>query len=347
MRYESFMNQPPVFLISLDFELHWGRFDKWPLDPTTKEGKFYQDYFSNTRKVIPQMLQAMQHHGVHATWATVGFLFHKSREELTSNYPTLLPTFTNQQMSAYHFIDTTGIGKDESDDPFHFGASLIHQINQTAGMEVGSQTHSHYYACAPGQTADQFRADLKAACAVAKARGINIVSIVMPKNEVNSEYLPILKENGILAVRVNPDVWYWDIPVHKKVTTWNRLCRTADCYFPIGKRKSFSISSIRQSPSGPWLIPASRFLRPHNAQFTILNRIRMRRILNEMNVAARNGEVYHLWWHPHNFGAHPVESMRALDQILNHFQQLKNEYGMISLNMAETTALIARQSSAQ
>ena len=39
-----------IFTISLDFELHWGGFEKWPIEE-------YRQYFLNTRKVIPEMLK--------------------------------------------------------------------------------------------------------------------------------------------------------------------------------------------------------------------------------------------------------------------------------------------------
>ena len=56
-----------------------------------------------------------------------------------------------------------------------------------------------------------------------------------------------------------------------------------------------------------------------------------------MEEAARAGEVYHLWWHPHNFGNFPLENMEGLNRILNHYQYLKNKYGMESCTMSELT----------
>ena len=64
-----------IFTISLDFELHWGGFEKWSLPQ-------YQQYFFNTRKVIPQMLSLFEKHEVHVTWASVGMLFHNNNESL-------------------------------------------------------------------------------------------------------------------------------------------------------------------------------------------------------------------------------------------------------------------------
>src|SRR5688572_22888753 len=98
-----------IFIVSLDFELHWGGFEKWPIEK-------YSEYFLNTRNIIPEMLKLFTQFEVHATWATVGLLFHNSREIQVKFSPTLKPTYQSQELSAYSFIDRIGIGVSESDD---------------------------------------------------------------------------------------------------------------------------------------------------------------------------------------------------------------------------------------
>jgi peptidoglycan/xylan/chitin deacetylase (PgdA/CDA1 family) len=340
--------EPGIFTISLDFELHWGGFEKWPLHtentnrffrPSTI-GPDYRRYFLNTRLIIPEMLETLAGHGAHVTWATVGLLFHQSRKELLENIPSQLPSFQQEHLSAFNYINTTGIGEDETTDPFHFAPSLIRLIKKTPGMEIGSHTYAHYYACEQGQTAAQFRADLVAAKNVAELNDIQLSSLVLPRNQVNPDYLEICYQEGFKAVRVNPTDWYWEIPPNEPVSLWKRLNRTADAYIPIGQRKSYPLSSIQNNPGMPKLIPASRFLRPYKKWYGPANEIRLNRILQEMESAARNQEVYHLWWHPHNFGFFPRQSMEGLQRILSHFIKLNDKYGMVSMNMAElTTAL--------
>ena len=101
-----------TFTISLDFELHWGGFEKWPLDQ-------YRQYFLNTRELIPGMLALFEQHQVHVTWATVGMLLHDSKQSLLQNAPQLKPAYVHQQLSAYHFIESVGIGNHEEEDPLH------------------------------------------------------------------------------------------------------------------------------------------------------------------------------------------------------------------------------------
>src|SRR5258706_4582321 len=126
-----------TFTISLDFELHWGGFEKWPLEK-------YRTYFSNTRRVIPEMLHLFREYEVHVTWAAVGMLLHRSRKELMENVPEHKPTYSEPKLSAYHFIEETGIGENEGEDPFHFAPSLVEQILLTPHQELVTHTLAHY-----------------------------------------------------------------------------------------------------------------------------------------------------------------------------------------------------------
>jgi hypothetical protein len=54
-----------------------------------------------------------------------------------------------------------------------------------------------------------------------------------------------------------------------------------------------------------------------------------------MTHAAKKGEVYHLWWHPHNFGRNTEANFHFLEKVLKHFKRLKQEYGFKSLSMIQ------------
>ena len=58
-----------------------------------------------------------------------------------------------------------------------------------------------------------------------------------------------------------------------------------------------------------------------------------------MTKAAKTGSLYHLWWHPHNFGNNVEKNMKFLEEILKHYQYLSGKYGMVSLNMEEAGKL--------
>jgi hypothetical protein len=63
--------------------------------------------------------------------------------------------------------------------------------------------------------------------------------------------------------------------------------------------------------------------------------MKISRIKSEMTRAAQNGEVYHLWWHPHNFGSYPGESLSGLREIVQHYSECQKRFKMKSLSMGE------------
>lgn len=310
------------FIISLDFELHWGGAHQWDL-------KKMHNYFLDGRKAVVQMLDLFQQHQVRATWATVGYLFAKDKEQLLSYCPDLKPSYTNGNISAYHYFDQ--VGKNEQEDPFHFGGSLIQEILNTPGQELATHTFSHYFCTEEGQTVAQFEADLKAAQKIADENfGIFSKSLVFPRNQYNPEYLKIVRENHIQTLRSNPDVWFWN----KSYGKFTPLFRAADTLISISSGLSFDGKDLEINHD-ILEIPASRFFRPYIKKEEFFQALKMKRIKTEMLQAAKNNKIYHLWWHPHNFGNDLQRNMLQLKEILAYFTELKELYGFQSANMID------------
>lgn len=157
------------FVISLDFELLWGVRDHADRDS-------YGKNVLGARTAVPKMLELFAENGISATWATVGFLFCETKEELMASLPSEQPTYSNPRLSNFSYLDE--VGKDERSDPYYFAPSLISEIQQTPGQEIGTHTLSHYYCLEDGQSLSAFEADIVAARKLADARGIALRSIV-------------------------------------------------------------------------------------------------------------------------------------------------------------------------
>ncbi|GAA5026530.1 hypothetical protein GCM10011506_12200 [Marivirga lumbricoides] len=318
-----------TFTISLDLELHWGGFEKWPLDQAKRS------YFDNTRELIPELLRQFEQYGVHVTWATVGMLMHTKKSELIENFPALKPRYKQSELSAYSFIETQGIGNNEEEDPYHFAHSLVKKIPDYKGQELASHSFAHYYCNEEGQNVKEFDADCKAIQYAARKYNQDLQSLVFPRNQFNADYLKVCHNNGIKIVRANPVDWWWNTADGAlKESKWKRFNRGLDAYFNIGGKTSYTSQAIKKEEN-VYLLPASRLLRPYNPKETFLNQKKINRIKKEMSIAAQNGEFYHLWWHPHNFGLYPEQSMKGLAEILQHFKSLQNKFNMRSLNMSE------------
>ena len=321
------MNETNGFLvISLDFELLWGVFDK--VDHKEKE-----TYFKNTRKVIPEILNLFSEYEIHCTWATVGMLFNENWEDWKKEIPKISPNYKNTNLSAYDYGNSI---KSRETEFLCFASDLIQQILNTANQEIGTHTYSHYYCLEEGQTLPSFQADLEKAIELAGNMGIELKSLVFPRNQFNEDYLKVCYELGIVNVRSNPTDWYWRDTQNDSLK--NKIFRTGDAYLgPINK--SYSLTDLYFEKGKPLSQKASRLLRSYSSN-KFLNDLKLKRIKSEMTTAAKNNEIYHLWWHPHNFGNNPVENLSDLRQILNHYLVCKEKYGFQTATMNEIGSLI-------
>jgi peptidoglycan/xylan/chitin deacetylase (PgdA/CDA1 family) len=312
-----------IFVISLDFELFWG---VW--DVTTKER--YGANILGVREVIPQLLNLFDEYNIRSTFATVGFLFAKDKKDLNTYLPAIRPCYSKENYNVYA-EELASVGNSDVDDPYHFGYTLFEQLKQS-DHEIGTHTFCHYYCLEEGQSIDEFDADIKAAKQIAAKHNIELSSIVFPRNQVNHEYLSVLKDNGINAYRGNPTSWIYKPRKFTAEVLFIRLCRLLDTYLPIS---GYNTHTVDKEAALPINIPASRFLKPYNKKLAWLEKIKLKRIMNEMTKAAQKNELYHLWWHPHNFGINITENIANLTIILNHYQVLHNKYGFINSTMTE------------
>lgn len=322
------MSSAGTFTISLDFELYWGVRDKRQIS----------DYGANilgVRDVVPCLLDEFSRFGIHCTWATVGLLFFDRKEELLQFLPDTKPEYANPALSPYPALE--GIGETEREDPYHYALSLIRRIMSHDGQEIGTHTFSHYYCLEPGQTADAFRADLAAARAAAMRLKVEPRSLVFPRNQFNAGYLQICREAGIVAFRGNEEAWSHSA-VGGGEGCVRRGTRLIDSYLSLSGHHCYAPDL---DPSGLVNTRSSRFLRPVSRRLRALEAVRLRRIKNGMTHAARTGTVFHLWWHPHNFGADLDANARFLRRILAHYRDLSERYGMRSLTMGELAEAFA------
>tara|TARA_R110002049_G_C9167516_1_gene561586 strand:+ start:3601 stop:4611 length:1011 start_codon:yes stop_codon:yes gene_type:complete len=321
------MNTKGKFIISLDFELFWGVRDK----------RRIEDYASALEKVhelFPDMLDLFGDYEIKATFATVGLLFAKDKKEMFRFCPDLKPNYKDATLSPYtdNFINV----KENSDmDPYHFALPLIQLIrDKYPEHEIGSHTFSHYYCQEYGQTLREFKADLASAIEIAKSKEIELFSLVFPRNQFNPEYLEVCREMGILTYRGNEVAWYFSPDSKEGTTLKKKIYRTLDCYINISGHNTYSLSDLISEK--PYNIPSSRFFRPYMAiGGKMLNYLKLYRIKRSMTHAAKNNLMYHLWWHPHNFGQNTEKNMETLKSVLEHYRKLNIQYGFESITMKD------------
>jgi peptidoglycan/xylan/chitin deacetylase (PgdA/CDA1 family) len=313
-----------ALVISLDFELAWGVQDVLDADGA------YRANLLGAREVIPRILDLFARYEVAATWATVGFLFAESREELAAYGPAERPTYADPRRDPYRIA----VGSNEADDPLHFAPSLVRTIAAAPRQEVGTHTFSHYYCLEPGQTVAQFEADLRAAVAIAAAKGITLRSLVLPRHQVRTDYLPAIARAGLHVHRTNEANRLSRPYATGQDPLAIRAARLADAYLPLTGANAVPWTHIAPDAHGLVDVRESRFLRPFSARMRALEPLRVARIAGAMRVAAERRAVCHLWWHPHNFGVHQDGNLANLRALLEAFARLRDSHGMASMTMA-------------
>jgi peptidoglycan/xylan/chitin deacetylase (PgdA/CDA1 family) len=325
-----------ALVISLDFELHWGVRDKCAPD-----GPYLQNLLG-ARKAIPQILDLFEEFDVAATWATVGFLFAESRREREEFSPGIRPHYTDSRLDPY--LEPTG--ESETDDLLHYAPSLIGQIRARGKQEIATHTFSHYYCLEPGESPEAFAADLRSAVAIAKHHGIDVRSIVFPRNQFRPEYEDLLKAADIACYRGNETNWMYRPRPRSAETLAVRAPRLLDHYVSLSGPKLVRWEEVRQ-PSGLCNVRSSMFLRPHSVQRKGLEPARLRRIAGEIEAAAEQRGIFHLWWHPHNFGTQTEQNLEFLRSVLEVFSRCRATRGMQSLSMLGVADLVTKDEAAE
>jgi peptidoglycan/xylan/chitin deacetylase (PgdA/CDA1 family) len=315
------------FVISLDYELHWGFFE-------LKTVEEYQENLDNTRKVIERLLDLSDKYNVKLTFATVGFLFAKNKDELIDFIPEQTPDYDKTELDPYAILED--VGYNEKDDPYHFGHSILKRIIENNNHEVGTHTFSHYYCTESGQNKSHFKEDINAALDIAENLNTNIESIVFPRNMFNPEYLDVCYKLGIKSYRGTEDSFLYQLENNPESPyySWQifRVLRMLDSYLNLTGKHTYDLKKTNNK-NKIINLPQSRFLRPYNKSLKLLEPFKIRRIKKAMQHAAKHNELFHLWWHPHNFGMHMDKNFENLEDIFKEYKWLNEKHQFKSETM--------------
>ncbi len=201
----------------------------------------------------------------------------------------------------------------------------VAQINE---RDVGTEDHS-------------FRADLASAVATAQRYGIHLQALVFPRNQFNPAYAQDIVDAGFRVCRINAAGWlYREGAGDRYFRPDVRAARLLDAYLGLAGSQVIAWDAI-PFVNGLCCLPESRFLRPFAPRLRAIEPLRLERITGEIQKAARDRGVFHLWWHPHNFGRYTEENLALLRRILQAFQRCRETWGMRSLTMSDAAAVAA------
>lgn len=319
-------------VISLDYELLWGGIEKRFPDG------YGQSNVKNVPEVLDRLISLFEKYGVHATVATVGLIMEDDAVHALADVPKTTPSYKKGILSPYNNDYIKKIKKEN--ESLYFSPDCVRKLHLSKNIEVATHTFCHYYCWEEGQTIEEFRADIQKAKELAQRCDVQLMSIVFPRNEVSDDYLKVCSENGISVYRGNPRMFFSKQKGRVKRVI-RRLLRIADNYINISGHNTYSINELEEN-KGCLNVPASRFLRPYNKKFSALEPLRLSRIKGDIRYAAKHNQLYHLWWHPHNFGNHINENLTFLENILKEYCRCHTEYGMQSYTMHEVQEIKTR-----
>lgn len=303
------------FVISLDFELYWGVSD-------SKSLKDYLDNLENVEKIIKKTLKIFSDYSIEATWAYVGFLNFESIDELRRFVSKIKKyNYTKGIKNNYdllHFFS-------RKQSKYLFLPKIIDLINESKGQELGCHNFSHLFSNNEGISIKDFNTDIDLFIKRSNEKKYDKPkSYIFPRNEINEKHLGVLREKGFKTFRGTESS-----NIFKNNSLFSRVTRVLDTVINLS---GDNIYDLKFSKNGLLNIPSSRFLRPIT-KYKLINKLRLYRIVNGMRKAAELGKVYHLWWHPHNFGNDVDGNIHNLSLILKEYEKLKINKGFKSMNM--------------
>lgn len=315
------MNKGGRFIISLDFELFWGVSD-------SKKISDYDQNLLNSNMVVENLLKLFEKFNIEATWAIVGFLYFRSlsnlKDFLSKNF-VKIPLYENQKLNNYLLIEKFVDSK--IDSSLLFSNKILKKIISTKGQELASHTFSHMYTLENGINDLDFEQEMILMKKIFKKLDVELKSIVFPRNQYNTSCINICEKHELLAFRGNQENYIYKPSTNQ--SNIKRLIRLIDSYINISGFNSFTVDKQKTIKD----IKASRFLRPYNSKFRYFEKLRLKRIKDEMLFSAVNKKNYHLWWHPHNFGANTSINFDFLIQIIEYYKELEKKYSFESVNM--------------
>ena len=314
-----------TFVISLDFELFWG-LAGW----NEKQLESYKPRIEGAINALERILAMFKKYDIKCTIGFVGGINYKSMRDYIEAAPYIRPTYKDMLFSSNGLLRTQ-VETGAIDEKLLFRPDVVRTLQQNPLVELGSHTFSHYYALEDGQTIEQFEADIRTAQSEALKNGIELKSVIFPRNQIPMSYHKVCARCGFTHIRGNEESLLYRSESTPSKFDYKRILRLLDCYINLTGHHTYP------KPKKGVLtdVTASRFFRPYSNTLRLLEPLKVKRIKDDIRYAAEHGEIYHLWWHPHNFGINTDVSIKQLEEICKCFCEMREKYGMKSAFMCE------------
>jgi hypothetical protein len=172
---------------------------------------------------------------------------------------------------------------------------------------------------------ERLRADLQAARRTHERHGLGFTSFVFPRNQV--AHLDLLAEAGVKVFR-GADLGWHETARRRLGRTPGRAAHLVEKLLPFAP----AVVEPRSHPCGLVELPGSMLLFGRDGLLRRLVRPEITLVKAKLGLrrAARDGRVFHLWFHPSNFYAQTEAQLRLLERILDEACALR-ERGVLEI----------------
>ncbi len=299
-------------VISVDLELSWGSGGKHSYVPLHEK----------EREILNRFLALCNQYSISCTWATVGNLLLKNREEAKRRGIVLYGR-------APHIYEQV-IGTGNSAEHLWFGEDIVQSvIDSPVHQELAS--HSFFHTRAPEANRLDYKHELIQVRQLAKDKfGIDIVSYVHPRNLIG--HLDVLNEVGFKNYRGNDRIS--SLP---KILGAGGITRLIE----VGLGLAIPPAQPHVVDSGLVNVPASYFLATtlfkevHPPVWRTVSQCR--KSIEE----TKGGGIFHLWFHPHNIARNQPHWFSVLEQLFSYISQKQKEGSVAVMTMGEVTRRVS------
>lgn len=310
-----------VFIISIDVEFNWGRFDRpdrdacWALE-------------QNGREIIQRLLDLFARRDIPATWALVGHLFLENCAAGERPHPEIRRPETPWHEGDWYRFDPQG---DARDHPQWYAPDVVHSILRASpAHEIASHSFGHILFGHPGCSREAAEDDLNAARKAAAQQHVTLRSIVFPRN--SQGHLDLVREAGFVCFRGKDPVFYRD---------WKGLAKRVAHYL----EDFLAITPPQARPAmedGLWNLPGTMMLQGHEGVRALIPPgARRRRAIKGLQQAASKRSLFHLWFHPSNLATAPDLAFAELEEITAEARRLRAAGSIEILTMAQLSERLA------
>lgn len=305
------------FIISLDYELFWG-LSGW----NEVQLSSYRRNIENANKALRNIVLLLKKYDIKASIAFVGAMNNDSMKGYAEENKGYVPKYNDKKFAAINSVIPYVIKEKRYD--WLFSSDMIDWLKTNSNIELATHTYSHFYCLEDGTNEDNFKEDLALIKKNAYDHSIELSTIIFPRNQVRNSFLEFSKQNGFTHFRGTLNTFLYKTDKTRNSFSIKGALRLLDSYINLSGYNDYFIKPV--SNSTLINVPGSRFLRPYSKTLSLLDGLRKQRIKNSMKHAAKHGMIYHLWWHPHNFGVNMKENLLFLEDICKYYIELRDKY---------------------